>query len=161
MADRSSPLELQGILTSTRVGELPLVDCPALTPADTLADAARAMRTASHGCAVVCQGGKLVGIFTERDLLKAIGSGRTLDDRLADAMTANPKTVTTNDSLFEVAQSMDQGGYRRIPVVDAAGSPAGIVDTKSLVHFLVGHFPAAVYNQASHSELLTKDREGA
>ncbi|MGE3317204.1 MAG: CBS domain-containing protein, partial [Planctomycetaceae bacterium] len=83
MADRSSPLELQSILTSTRVGELRLVECLALTPEDTLADAARAMRSASHGCAVVCEDGKLVGIFTERDLLRTIGEGRSLDARLS------------------------------------------------------------------------------
>jgi hypothetical protein len=56
---------------------------------------------------------------------------------------------------------MDEGGYRRLPVVDSSGAPAGIVDTKSLVHFLVGHFPAAIYNQAPHASLLAKDREGA
>jgi hypothetical protein len=76
-------------------------------------------------------------------------------------MTNNPKTVTTADTLFEVARSMDEGGYRRLPVVDAAGVPTAIVDVKALVHFLVEHFAAAVYNQASHEQLTAKDREGA
>jgi hypothetical protein len=36
-----------------------------------------------------------------------------------------------------------------------------IIDVKALVHFLVEHFPAAIYNQASHAQLIAKDREGA
>jgi CBS domain-containing protein len=110
---------------------------------------------------LVCAVGKIVGIFTERDLMRVIAADRGLNLPLSHVMTANPKTVTTADTLFEVARSMDEGGYRRVPVVDAAGVPTAIVDVKALVHFLVEHFPSAVYNQASHDQLTTKDREGA
>ena len=115
----------------------------------------------SHGSALVCAVGKVVGIFTERDLLRVIAADRGLNLPLSHVMTNNPKTVTTADTLFEVARSMDEGGYRRLPVVDAAGVPTAIVDVKSLVHFLVEHFPSAVYNQASHEQSTAKDREGA
>ena len=56
---------------------------------------------------------------------------------------------------------MDEGGYRRVPVLDSSGTPVGVVDVKTITHFLVEHFPAAVYNQASHAQLIAKDREGA
>jgi signal-transduction protein with cAMP-binding, CBS, and nucleotidyltransferase domain len=161
MTEKPSQLELQSILTSTCVGGLALEGCLTLTSSDTLADAACSMRGASHGCAVICSGKKLVGIFTERDLLRAIAAGRSLETPILDAMTANPKTVTTNDTLFDVCRSMDEGGYRRLPVVDPAGAPVGVVDVKGIVHFLVEHFPSAIYNQASHAQLLTRRREGA
>ncbi len=155
------PMELRSILTSTKVGELTLTLRPTLRSSDSIATAAAEMRTTSHGSALVCQGGKLVGIFTERDLLRSISADLSLDTPLSEAMTANPKTLTTEDTLFEATRSMDQGGYRRLPVVDLNGTPVGIVDVKTIVHFLVEHFPATVYNQAAHAQLLARHREGA
>jgi CBS domain-containing protein len=161
MSDQPAQRELRSILRSTRVGDLKLTPCPILSPNATVAEAAVAMRRQSHGSAMVCTAGKVVGIFTERDLMRVIASGKGLEVPLSQVMTANPKTVTDAETLFEVARSMDQGGYRRLPVVDSTGRPSAIVDVKALVHFLVEHFPAAIYNQASHEQLTAKDREGA
>lgn len=155
-------MELRSILTATKVSEISVAEPPILKPTDTVAAAARKMRGASHGSAIICdESGKLIGIFTERDLLRLIDSGSTLETPLSEAMTRDPKTLTTEDTLFDATRSMDEGGYRRLPVVDADGAPAGIVDTKTISHFLVEHFPQAIYNQASHSQLIAKEREGA
>ena len=161
MSEQPAQRELRSILRSTRVGDLKLAACPILMPTATVAEAAVAMRRQSHGSAIVCSSDKVAGIFTERDLMRVIAGGKGLDIPLSQVMTANPKTVTEAETLFEVARSMDQGGYRRLPVVDAAGKPMAIIDVKTLVHFLVEHFGATIYNQASHEQLIAKDREGA
>lgn len=153
--------ELHGILTSTRVGELVLSIRPALEPEDPVSAAAAEMRSASHGSALVCENGRLVGIFTERDLLGVLGSGRGLETPLRDVMTAAPRTVTVTDTLFDAMRWMDEGGYRRLPVVDRESRPVGIVDVKTVAHFIVEHYPAAIYNQAAHEQLIARHREGA
>jgi CBS domain-containing protein len=152
---------LRDVLTSSRVGQLPLVDIPILGTSDTVRQAAAQMRTRSHGSALVCQAEKLVGIFTERDLLQLMASGESLDQPLSAAMTKNPQTVSTEDSLLKVLKLMDEGGYRRLPVVNGQGAPTGLIDVKSVAYFLVEHFPAAVYNQAPRALLTAKTREGA
>src|SRR5262245_47994326 len=119
------------------------------------------MRAHSHGSAMVCREGRLAGIFTERDLMKLLATDQTLEQPLSSVMTPRPRTVTLDDTLMTVIQLMDEGGYRRLPVVTASGSPVGIVDVKSVVHFLVEHFPKAVYNQAPRALLNARDREGA
>jgi CBS domain-containing protein len=154
-------MELRSILNSTQVSELPLPAHPVLQPSDSLSVAAQEMRSMNYGGAVICENGKLLGIVTERDLLRYVNRGAAMDVPLASMMTQNPQTVTASASLFEAIRLMDKGGYRRLPVVDAAGVPVGMVDVKGIVHFLVEHFPAAVYNQASHAQLLAKHREGA
>ena len=154
-------MKLRSILTSTAVGELTLTTRPTLGPSDTVAAAADEMRKTSHGSAVVCSEGSLVGIFTERDLLPVLLSSGGIETPLADVMTSDPQTVTVADSLLDAVRLMDQGGYRRLPVVDESGKPVGFIDTKTVVHFLVEHFPTAVYNQASHAQLIAKYREGA
>lgn len=161
MTDQLGTPELRSILTSAKVGDLPLPAHPILDPTDTAAAAAQEMRNMGYGSAAVCQGGKLKGIVTERDVLRRINSGGDLELPLSDLMTEKPQTVTIEESLYEVIRLMDQGGYRRLPVVDGSGGPVGIVDVRSIVHFLVEHFPAAVYNQASHAQLIAKHREGA
>jgi CBS domain-containing protein len=161
-SDESAAMELLNILTETNVGELTAREHPTLKPSDTIATGAAEMRRASHGSALICdENGKLVGIFTERDLLRLIDQGGSLDSPLSEAMTANPKTVSSEDSLLDATRYMDEGGYRRLPVVNEDGTPVGIVDVKTVTHLLVEHFPQAVYNQASQSETTARDREGA
>ena len=154
-------MELRSVLTSTRVGELSLTVPRVLKPGATVGEAAAAMREASHGTALIGEGRRLSGIFTERDLLRVISEGASLETPLSQVMTASPRTASSDDTLFDVIRLMDQGGYRRVPVIDADGSPVGIVDVKSISHHLVEHFPATIYNQASHAQQLARKSEGA
>lgn len=158
--------EVQSLLLSTKVGELVLSVRPTLTPQNTIGEAACEMRACRHGSVIVWDEGRLAGIFTERDLLRYFA--RHLDSTedilqtpLSEVMTRNPAVISTNETLFEATRRMDEGGYRRLPVVDEAGTCVGFVDVKTLTHFLVEHFPAAIYNQASYQDSLAKAPEGA
>lgn len=153
-------MDLKNILVTTTVGEMALAETPVLTPSDTIAHAIDAMRGNSHGCAVVCDGKQLRGIFTERDLLRIIAGG-DLSATIETVMTVDLTTVSTGDTLFTATGHMDRGGYRRLPVLDDDGQPVGILDVKAITHFIVEHFPAAVYNQAAHAQLIARHREGA
>ncbi len=152
---------LRGILNTTTVGELTQDDYPVLTPQTTVAEAVAAMRQSHHGSALICdQAGLLVGIFTERDFLRVINESGT-DQMLSEVMTPSPKTVTSDDTLLVATRLLASGGYRRLPVVNADGQPAGVLDVKAISHFVVEHFPEAVYNQAAHAKLIAQHREGA
>ena len=61
-------MELRSILTSTQVVELTLPLHPVLQPSDSVAVAVQEMRSMSYGSALVCEGSKLAGIVTERDM---------------------------------------------------------------------------------------------
>lgn len=160
MKDLPSTQELRSILDATRVGELTLTGYPLLQPSLPVMQAVLEMRRARHGSALVCEGEQLVGIFTERDFLQVIAEDR-LQETLANVMTRNPKTVTTQDTLLTAARLMDEGGHRRLPVVDGQGCAVGVLDVKAVSHFVVEHFPEAIYNQAAHAQLLARHREGA
>jgi CBS domain-containing protein len=113
------------------------------------------------GGVIVCRDGRLAGIFTERDALKLMASGASLDGPIESAMVANPVTIRASDSLASAIRSMSVGGYRRLPVVDDQNRPVGIVNVADLVHYLCEHFPQAVYNLPPDSTLVTHGREGA
>lgn len=160
MQNCSGTQELRTILDTTTVGDLPLQGYPLLQPTLPVIDAVHEMRRARHGSALVCDEGRLAGIFTERDFLCVVSRGTT-DKTLAEVMTPHPTTVTTDDSLLTATRLMDQGGHRRLPVVDAQQRPVGILDVKAVSNFIVEHFPEAIYNQAAHAQLIARHREGA
>jgi CBS domain-containing protein len=161
MATSDNQLDLRILFTETSVGQLTLTQVPVLTPQQTAAEAAEAMRNVSHGSALICEEGRLVGIITERDLLRLLPDDDRIEKPLADVMTASPRTLTVDDNLLDAVRSMDQGGYRRLPVVNAEHHPVGIVDVKTVMNFLSEHMSATVYNQASGDLLNVREREGA
>src|SRR5438552_3055818 len=82
------------------------------------------MKEAGLGCALVMDEGKLVGIFTERDLLnKLTGSGASAPSTaVKDLMSVNPDTLRETDSVATALNKMSMGRYRHIPVKQADGN---------------------------------------
>jgi CBS domain-containing protein len=75
----------------------------------------------------------LVGIVSERDLVRAVADGSDLDsDRAADVMTYDVISVESVEAVDVVARTMLDGGIRHLPVIDAGG-PVGIVSIRDLL----------------------------
>ena len=83
-------------------------------------DAALKMRAEKAGCVVVTDGKKIIGIFSERDLLnRVVAEG--LDPSsvaLAEVMTPNPITIEASDSLNKAFSLLADGRFRHLPVTD-------------------------------------------
>lgn len=94
--------------------------------------AAQLMAAAHVGSIMVTNGGRLVGIFTERDALnRVLAPGLDPDTvRLADVMTADPQSVTPDHLLGHALHLMFEGGFRHMPVVDGEGAPVGMVSSR-------------------------------
>ncbi len=111
-------------------------------------DAVAALREHRIGCVLVTRGGKLVGLFTERDLLvRVLAAGLPLGVPLAECMTADPVTVQPKDSVRTALARMQAGGYRHLPVVGEDGRPTGMLSAKRIVRYLAEHFPGTAYCQ--------------
>jgi CBS domain-containing protein len=108
-------------------------DVLTIEPTVTLGEAARAMRRRDVGAAVVYEGGDLVGIFTERDLLRAIADSRHPDQHhVRTYMTPNPITLPPDHLPSEAARIMAERKFRHIPVLEG-GQLIGIVSIRDLV----------------------------
>ena len=98
-----------------------------LRPTATVGEAIQTMLAHDIGALLVVDSdGKLLGIFSERDLLTKVAG---LHDSYAELpvaqfMTANPETVTPDDTLAFALHKMDIGGYRHLPLAPMAGLPA-------------------------------------
>ncbi len=101
---------------------------------ETLADAARRMADRGVGSVVVVQGGRPVGILTERDLLRAAASGADPSvDVVGRWMTPDPDCLDTEATIDEAWSQLGSHGYRHIPVVAGSGEVKGIVSRRALV----------------------------
>jgi CBS domain-containing protein len=132
-----------------------------VAPTQSVADAVVLMREKSVGCVLVCVDRKVVGIFTERDLLRRVmAQDKPLSGPVSESMTQKPVTVHPKDPIATAIRRMEEGGYRHLPVV-VDGTPVGILSVKRIVHYLVEHFPATVYNLPPYVHDFLPRREGA
>lgn len=102
------------------------------TPSDTAQAAAKMMKDRGVGALPVVSdavGRKLEGIVTDRDLCCAVVAGAKLAEatRIADVMTRNPVTCTSENTLEDCESLMQKHQVRRIPVIDAQGRCIGMV----------------------------------
>jgi CBS domain-containing protein len=119
------------------------------------------LKQQAAGSCLICSQDKLLGIFTERDATKLLASGGDLSRPIEAVMTRNPQTACATDTVASAIEKMSRGGYRRLPVVDDAGKPVGVVGVTGIIHFLVQHFPQTVYNLPPHPNPVMPEREGA
>ncbi|MEQ1642545.1 MAG: CBS domain-containing protein [Pyrinomonadaceae bacterium] len=93
-----------------------------------LREVAAMMRDGDMGAVPVVDGGKLIGIVTDRDIVvRAVAESKTADTPIGEVMTTELFTVAPDDFVFEAIRLMGDKQVRRIPVVSEDGSLAGII----------------------------------
>jgi len=102
-----------------------------LAPSNNVREAARFMQHRNVGAVLVMEGDRLVGIFTERDMVgRVVADGLDPDiTPLSQVMTANPVTVPPGELAPNALRMMDERGFRHLPVVDQ-GRVVGIVSRR-------------------------------
>ena len=111
-----------------RISEIMTTDVEVVGPEETLRDAARAMADLDVGSLPVCDGRKLIGMITDRDItVRAVAEGKSSDTAVRDVMTDDVVWCTDSDSVDDVLGQMSDAQIRRIPVVDKNRQLVGIV----------------------------------
>jgi CBS domain-containing protein len=119
----------------SRVGEIMTREVLVVAPEDTLGYAAEEMVARGVGSVVVLDYGRLIGILTERDVLRAVaGRVHSSEARVREWMTADPITVGEDASAADAAQTMLEHGFRHLPVV-ADGRAVGIVSIRDVAEW--------------------------
>jgi CBS domain-containing protein len=128
-------------------------------PSDTLAQAAHKMWEQQTGSLLVLEGQRVIGIITERDILKAVAQAADLKVvTIADAMAKDPVTCHASTSLREAARLMTDNWIRHLPVVEQ-DRLVGIVSQRDLSGVLAGALnePDALQQLVEASQL-TRDK---
>ena len=131
------------------------------TPPDTpLERVYELLEESPHGAILVCEGERVVGIFTERDVLYSTA----LEDHdpstpIRELMKAEPVTLARDDLLAAAVKVMTERGYRHVPLVDAEGRFLGLLASRDVLRFIADHYPEAVLNLPPrlHQVMLTPE----
>jgi CBS domain-containing protein len=118
-------------------------DDPICVAPDTPAlEAARLMRDSNSGCALVLDGARLIGIFTEHDVLLKMADSPTLlslsnagNLPVKELMSPDPETLDEEDSVAEALNKMSLGRYRHIPFKRSDGSYS-VASIKSVLKYI-------------------------
>jgi CBS domain-containing protein len=130
---------------------------------DSVTDAVRAMQKDNRGVVLITEDGtdatRVIGIFTERDvLLRIIDGGRNpATVPLDQVMTSDPDCLTDDGNVADVLYMMSVGGFRHVPVIDSGGRPVGVVSVRDVLDLLVEAFPAEILNRGGDRQ---SEREG-
>jgi CBS domain-containing protein len=117
------------------VSEIMAKDVLGVAPETSLLDAARRMHERRVGAVVVLDGERLVGILTERDVLRAVATDRVAG-RVAESMTHHPDTIDAEEPAGQAAAIMIHGGFRHLPVVEGE-TVVGMISIRDLVRLSV------------------------
>jgi CBS domain-containing protein len=130
-------MKVADVMTNASVSE---------SPSDTLKDAAIRMWQQQTGSLLVMDGDTLLGILTERDVMKAVAHGDDVGSTpVSSVMTKDVLTVPPTMPLYQAAREMASRWIRHLPVVDA-GKVVGVVSQRDLVGVLAAldHDPEGV-----------------
>ena len=126
---------------------------------DSLASAARKMREQQTGSLLITDGDQLLGILTERDILRAVAEDIPLDTPISEVMSKDLVTAEPSTSLREAARIMTEKWIRHLPVLEG-GRLVGIVSQRDLAGVLAGALnePEELHRLIESSELVRERR---
>jgi CBS domain-containing protein len=107
-------------------------DLLSVEPAEPISGVAQRMVERNLGAVLVLDGGRLAGIMTERDIMRAVARGLHGDAVVADYMSNDPETIEPDDTTAHAAVLMIHGGFRHLPVVER-DNVVGILSIRDLV----------------------------
>lgn len=104
-----------------RVKDVMTNDVASLKPEDSIERAAELMKEFNIGSLPVCEGKKVIGIVTDRDIaLRAVAEGKdNRNQTVKDVMSSNPVVIDSQADVKEAAKLMSDNQIRRIPIVEA------------------------------------------
>ena len=105
-------------------------------PGETITGVAQRMVQRNLGAVLVFDRGRLAGIMTERDLMRAVAQGLPGDALVSQYMTRNPETIAPDDTTQHAAVLMIHGGFRHLPVVEQ-DDVVGILSIRDLMRVVL------------------------
>ena len=154
-------MSIEQDLHTEKVTQLDLSEYTLVETGSSVRDAIQKMRAERHNCAFITKDGQLVGIFTDRDVLRGVVDRPEVWDHPVDeVMTHNPKFCTADQSAGDALGLMDSMRFRNAPVMDDKGKIVGNLTHFALIRYLADLFPEEVYNLPPMPDQYGEERHG-
>ena len=122
-----------------KISEVMTTDVQTVSADQTAREAAAFMLRAEAGSIPVCEGERVIGMITDRDIaVRGVAEGRGPDTPVRDLMSDGIVCARAEDNVDDVARRMSQEQVRRLPVLDANEKLIGIVSLGDLARETAG-----------------------
>ena len=136
-------------------------DYVCIEPSTPLSQAIVAMKKDEGGCAIVCEGQRVVGVFTERDLLtKIVGNDINMQAPVSNWMSPVVSTLTPDATIGDAVTLMNEKSFRNIPLVKD-GNLVGSISVFDVIFYLAESYPKETMNLPPvHDQIMFKEEGG-
>lgn len=153
--------DLEQALLRLQIRELPDRPVCRVDPSTPLREVYRLLDE-EHGVAVlVCEGPKLVGIFTERDILYRTALECDPETPVGELMVRDPVTLSPDDRLATAIRTMAERGIRHLPILDGESDGANLVGGRDVLKMIAEYLPETLLNLPPRLHQRMKTQEGA
>jgi len=146
----------------TEIRHLPKVEPVIVRESVPAVDVISQMKRSQVGCAlVVDEADQLIGIFTERDVMrKYVATTIPRDTSINKLMTRNPMTLSSEDKVSDAAKVIGEIHFRHLPITDDSGMILGLLSVRCLMDYLAENLPEAVLNLPPDGAIVSQEMEG-
>jgi predicted transcriptional regulator len=135
-------------------------DYVCVEPSDSLSKAIEVMKQDEGGCAIVCEQRRVVGIFTERDVLtKIIGEPVDMNEPVSKWMSPIVATLSPDATIGDAVAMMTDKSYRNIPLVKD-GRLAGSISVFDVISYLAESYPKETMNLPPNVDQVMNSEHG-
>ncbi|MBI4358564.1 MAG: CBS domain-containing protein [Candidatus Omnitrophica bacterium] len=152
---------VETLIKSTKIGEITnpkLVQAP---PETSVKQGIALMQSSRAGYVVVAKNRKVVGVFTETDVVqKILDRDVNWEDPISEYMTKDPFVLKPTDSVGTAIELMSSHRFYHIPLVDDKGDLVNVLSVRTLIRFLGEFYPQEVYNLPPRPDQIMETPEG-
>jgi CBS domain-containing protein len=136
-------------------------DYVCIEPSTPLRQAIESMKEDEGGCAIVCEQGRVIGVFTERDLLmKIVGEEIDMDAPVSQWMSTVVSTLTPDATIGDAVGMMNEKSFRNIPLVKDE-QLVGSISVFDVILYLAESYPKETMNVPPiHDQVMTTEDGG-
>jgi len=156
-----STMQIQQLFTDTTVWQLHPSKPLTAESGTPLSQALELLQKRKVGCITIVKDHKVVGVFTERDLInRVIGQLDSYDVPIDSVMSKDPLTIHRNAPAGEAIAMINSGNFRHLPVVDDSGKLVGLFGIRTILNYLAELFPEQVLNLPPDPSSVALSQEG-
>ena len=119
------------------------------------------MRGENVNVSLIMEHGTLVGILTDRDVLRRVaGQKEVWGQPINTIMTPNPITIDPTASAADALWLMDEKRIRNLPAVDGSGKVVGNMTHQAIINYLAARYPTEILNLPPDPDQIADQAEG-
>lgn len=154
-------MSLEQELKTEHVSHLDLSGFSRATSETAVRDVLNLMQSEKNNVCLITEEDELVGILTDRDVLRKIAAHpETWDQPVSSVMTPNPVTIAPTTSAAAALWLMDEKKFRNLPIVDENGAILGDMTHRSVITYLAARYPVEVLNRPPKPHQYPQKPEG-